>query len=99
MPQIDANRATVDVVVVGGGMAGLAAADGLVSRGLSVELIEAAQDVGGLARSILVGGEELEVYYHHRAGGRQRTGQGSPQAFMQVASASAVESRGEATGS
>jgi protoporphyrinogen oxidase len=65
MPQIDANRATVDVVVVGGGLAGLAAADGLVSRGLSVEVVEAAPEVGGLARSVLVGGEEIEAYYHH----------------------------------
>jgi protoporphyrinogen oxidase len=58
-------RDAVDVVVVGGGMAGLAAADGLVSRGLAVELIEAAPELGGLARSVEVGGEELEVYYHH----------------------------------
>ena len=65
MGQSTSKNETVDAVVVGGGMTGLAAADGLASRGLSVELVEAAPDVGGLTRSIFVGGEEIEAYYHH----------------------------------
>jgi protoporphyrinogen oxidase len=55
----------VDVVVVGAGMAGLAAADALAERGLTVQVIEATQASGGLARSVKVGGEEIEAYYHH----------------------------------
>ena len=65
---IDAARvdaAAIDAVVVGGGVAGLAAADDLATQGLSVELFEAEPEVGGLARSVAVGGEEVEAYYHH----------------------------------
>src|SRR5688572_28483319 len=39
------------VVIVGGGLAGLAAAVGLAERGLQVELIEAKQSLGGRAGS------------------------------------------------
>lgn len=55
----------VDVVVIGAGMTGLGAADALLQSGLTVQVVEAAQDVGGLARSIQVGGEGIEPYYHH----------------------------------
>ncbi|MGZ6267857.1 MAG: FAD-dependent oxidoreductase [Candidatus Limnocylindrales bacterium] len=55
----------VDVVVIGAGMAGLGAADALLESGLTVQLVEAAPDVGGLARSIQVGGEGIEAYQHH----------------------------------
>ncbi len=54
-----------DVVVIGAGMAGLAAADGLRSQGRSVMVVEAAPGVGGLARAIQVAGEPIEPYYHH----------------------------------
>ena len=56
---------TVDVVVIGAGMAGMGAADHLLGRGRSVAVIEAAPGVGGLARAIRVGGEPIEPYYHH----------------------------------
>jgi protoporphyrinogen oxidase len=62
---IDARSTSVDVVVIGGGMAGLAAADTLVGAGFTVQVIEAAPAVGGLGRSVVVGGEEVEAYYHH----------------------------------
>lgn len=69
----DANRARAasgeprhdDVVVIGGGMAGLAAAEAVRRTGRSVALLEAGPQVGGLARSIRVGGEPIEAYYHH----------------------------------
>jgi protoporphyrinogen oxidase len=61
----DATAEAVDVAVVGGGMAGLAAADTLHARGLRVRVFEAAAGAGGLSRSINVGGEEIEAYYHH----------------------------------
>ena len=54
-----------EVVVIGGGMAGLAAADAARARGRSVTLLEAGPVVGGLARAIRVGGEPIESYYHH----------------------------------
>ncbi len=59
------STATTDAVVIGAGMAGLAAADALRQRGRAVTLIEAAPGVGGLARAITVGGEPIEPYYHH----------------------------------
>ena len=65
MPHTGTREVIRDVVVVGAGMTGLSAADRLASAGLSVELIEAAAEVGGLARSISIGGEEIEAYYHH----------------------------------
>src|SRR5215217_4991276 len=39
------------VVIIGGGLAGLAAAVGMAERGLQVELIEAKQSLGGRAGS------------------------------------------------
>jgi len=46
-------------------MAGLAAAEAVRRTGRSVALLEAGPQVGGLARSIRVGGEPIEAYYHH----------------------------------
>jgi protoporphyrinogen oxidase len=54
-----------DVVVIGGGAAGLAAADAAASSGLRVALLEAGPAVGGLARAVRIAGEPIEVYYHH----------------------------------
>jgi hydroxysqualene dehydroxylase len=42
------------VVVIGGGMAGLAAASTLASRGIKTTLLEAASQLGGRARSVAV---------------------------------------------
>jgi protoporphyrinogen oxidase len=61
----ESNRPVVDVAVIGGGMAGLAAADSLSREGFTVQIIEAAPAVGGLGRSLVVGREEIEAYYHH----------------------------------
>ncbi len=55
----------MDAVVIGAGMAGLAAADVLRQRGRAVTVLEAASGVGGLARAIRVAGEPIEPYYHH----------------------------------
>jgi protoporphyrinogen oxidase len=56
---------TVDCIVIGAGMSGLAAADALSREGRKVVLIEAGDTVGGLARSVIVAGEPIEPYYHH----------------------------------
>lgn len=54
-----------DTIVLGGGMAGLGAAERSLEAGRSVVVIEAAPTVGGLARAIMVGDEPIEPYYHH----------------------------------
>ena len=45
---------TKNVIVIGGGMAGLAAASRLAHRGIDVTLLEAASHLGGRARSVAV---------------------------------------------
>lgn len=54
-----------DCIVIGAGMAGLAAARAARAEGLDVTALEAADSVGGLARSVVVAGEPIEPYYHH----------------------------------
>src|SRR6516165_7889016 len=55
------NPATVDVVIVGAGMAGLCAARQLLRQGLSVAVLEARDRVGGRMLSQQVGGEVLDL--------------------------------------
>lgn len=49
-----------DVAIIGGGLAGLAAAHHLKKEGLSVIVLEASYEVGGRARSRPLGGEIVE---------------------------------------
>ncbi len=51
--------------IVGGGIAGLTAAYRLVQTGHQVALFEARPALGGQAGTFEVGGERLEVFYHH----------------------------------
>ncbi len=53
------------VVVVGGGFCGLSAAYDLARQGVKVTLLEADQEVGGLAGCFDAGGTRLEKFYHH----------------------------------
>ncbi|MBA2964503.1 MULTISPECIES: NAD(P)/FAD-dependent oxidoreductase [Ramlibacter] len=53
------------VVVVGGGFCGLAAAYELTRRGVRAVVLERDDEIGGLAGSFDVGGERLEKFYHH----------------------------------
>jgi protoporphyrinogen oxidase len=53
------------VVVVGGGIAGSAAALRLVENGHTVTLVESSPALGGLVVSFEVGGTALECFYHH----------------------------------
>lgn len=53
------------VVVIGGGFTGLAAAYELTCQGIRVSVIEQSAEVGGLAGSFEVNGEQLEKFYHH----------------------------------
>jgi protoporphyrinogen oxidase len=51
--------------VVGGGIAGLAAAYRLQERGNEVRVFEASDDVGGLAATYDTAGDRIEKFYHH----------------------------------
>jgi protoporphyrinogen oxidase len=51
--------------VVGGGIAGLAAAYRLQERGHEVRVFEASEDLGGLAAVYETGGDPIEKFYHH----------------------------------
>ncbi len=51
--------------IVGGGLAGLAAAYRLKERGQEVRIFEAGGGVGGLAGSYETAGDPVESYYHH----------------------------------
>ncbi|MDA0270905.1 MAG: NAD(P)/FAD-dependent oxidoreductase [Chloroflexi bacterium] len=53
------------VVVIGGGVAGLAAAYELLGRGHEVALFEASPEFGGQVRTFEIGGGRLEIFYHH----------------------------------
>lgn len=53
------------VRIVGGGFAGLSAAWEIARRGIPVTVLEADDEVGGLAGSFDVGGQRLEKFYHH----------------------------------
>lgn len=54
-----------NVIVVGGGFTGLAAALELQRGGARVTVLEALDAVGGLAGSFEAGGARLEKFYHH----------------------------------
>ena len=51
-------------VIVGGGIAGLAAAHRLTQAGAQVTIFEAEVELGGLARSFKIDDQYLERYYH-----------------------------------
>ena len=51
--------------VVGGGIAGLAAAHRLQERGHEVQVFEAGEDLGGLAATYPTAGDRIEKFYHH----------------------------------
>jgi len=61
---MDRSGSNSRVAVIGGGIAGLAAAYYLGKAGASVELFEAGDELGGLAKSFDLDGQRIERYYH-----------------------------------
>ncbi|MGE3857657.1 MAG: NAD(P)/FAD-dependent oxidoreductase [Dehalococcoidia bacterium] len=53
------------VIVIGAGVAGLAAAYDLAKRGHEVAVYEASDRPGGQVRTFEVGGGRVEIFYHH----------------------------------
>jgi protoporphyrinogen oxidase len=62
---LDTAADTVDAIVIGAGFTGLSAAAALRECGQSVQVLEAADVPGGLARSIAISGVPIEAHYHH----------------------------------
>ena len=59
-------RTTTDTVgIVGGGIAGLAAAHRLQRAGHDVRIFEASDGIGGLAATYETAGDPIEKFYHH----------------------------------
>lgn len=56
---------TKNIVIIGGGLSGLATAEILAKHGYKVTVLEKAQRVGGLARSFLHNGTWVPEAYHH----------------------------------
>jgi protoporphyrinogen oxidase len=54
-----------EVAIIGGGFTGLTAAYELAKQGISVTILEAASEIGGLAAAFDVGDEKLDCFYHH----------------------------------
>lgn len=57
-------QSKTDVTIVGAGFSGLAAAYELAKRGVKVTLLEADDEVGGLASAFSVGDTKLDRFYH-----------------------------------
>ena len=53
------------VVVIGGGVGGLAAGYELAKEGHDVHLVEASAVLGGQVRTFEIGGGRIEGFYHH----------------------------------
>ncbi|APE94759.1 NAD(P)/FAD-dependent oxidoreductase [Halodesulfurarchaeum formicicum] len=60
------------IAIVGGGIAGLAAAYRLRQAGREVRVYEAAEAVGGLAGTYETAGDPIERYYHHLSKSEER---------------------------
>ncbi len=59
------NAPSPRIAVIGGGLAGLVAADRLLGAGMRVTVFEKYPEAGGLVGVVEVGGTPLERFYHH----------------------------------
>lgn len=53
------------ITIIGGGMTGLTAAYLAAKNGWEVTVLEAEKEMGGLAGTFVIGGNRLEIFYHH----------------------------------
>lgn len=53
------------ILILGGGITGLAAAYMASKAGCGVTVVESSSEMGGLLRTFPIGGNRLECYYHH----------------------------------
>ncbi|MFB6163279.1 MAG: NAD(P)/FAD-dependent oxidoreductase [Halococcoides sp.] len=60
------------IAIVGGGIAGLAAARRLQAAGREVTVFEASDAIGGLAATVETAGDPIEQYYHHLSKSEER---------------------------
>ncbi|NOQ64906.1 MAG: FAD-dependent oxidoreductase [Methyloprofundus sp.] len=56
---------TTEISIIGAGFTGLSAAYELLKNGVSVTVLEAEDEIAGLAGAFDVGGEKLDRFYHH----------------------------------
>lgn len=59
------NCSNSDVIIVGAGFTGLAAAYDLAKKGIAVTVLESETEAGGLAGAFDVQGQRLDRFYHH----------------------------------
>lgn len=62
--RLEIDRSRLDVGIVGGGYAGMAAAVALAARGIAVTVYESAQRLGGRARAVAIDGRVLDNGQH-----------------------------------
>lgn len=58
-------RENTELIIVGGGITGLASAYLAAKAGKKVAVLEAGEKFGGLLNTFEIGGNKLEFYYHH----------------------------------
>ena len=56
---------TFEITIIGGGFTGLTIAYELQKQGIKTIVLEAAEDIGGLAGAFYINGTKLDKFYHH----------------------------------
>lgn len=62
---MDDSQQKTNVVVIGAGFTGLTAAYQISKQGIEVTVLEASDQIGGLAKSFNIEDQQLDQFYHH----------------------------------